>query len=352
MSLDKRGNLWHYDFIVGGDRYRGTTKCTSKTAARAFEENVRRSVSLGTPPRSNLTLGQVASRWWVARAADLKTAPTIAIRLQITLQLLGANTPIEAIGMAEIADAMQRRRVEPTRQGRLPTNSTVNRDLIDTTMSPIMTYAAETLELSVKKIVWRTLKLREPKGRDRTFTAIEIAAWRAALPSWHRDTFDFCKRYGVRLQAAFFPIECVDAQAGRINMPKGKNGLSQSILLLPEDQKSIALIYARAKVAGLKTLWFRQMADKRLRATRWRGFQHASRTALDTAGIKDTRPVHDLRHHAGTTLVRETGNLAAAKKLLGHQNIQSTMRYVHADDSDVFEAMSEAYVTKSTTKAG
>ena len=242
---------------------------------------------------------------------------------------------------------MQRRRLETTRQGKTPSNSTINRDLIDTTLRPILNYARRVLKQPVCEIEWRELRLAEPKGRDRAFTQAEISAWREALPAHHRVVFDFAARYGVRLMEAFFPLDCVDAEAGRILLRDRKNGRGHNLRLLPDDQRTIAALYARAQKAGLATLWFREMATGQLRPIHWRGFQSASQAALKTAGITNARPVHDLRHHAGTTLVRMTGNLAATKALLGHDNIQSTMRYVHADDDDVYAAMTKAHPPKS-----
>jgi hypothetical protein len=351
MALYKRGDVWHYDFTVKGERYRGSTGLRSKTAARQVEDRERELATLGEPRREELTIEAAAAKWFTARAADTKSAKTTAIRLEIMLRLIGPSTLVSNIDTPEIEEAMQKRRHEVTRQGRAPTNSTVNRDLIDTTLRPILRYANRVLKQPTNEIEWTELRLTEPKGRDRTFTGAEIAAWRAALPKWHRAVFDFAARYGVRLREAFFSLDCVDAEAGRILLRGRKNGRGHNLRLLPEDKALVAALYSRAKAAELTTLWFRENADGSLSAIHWRGFQHASRTALDRAKIADARPAHDLRHHALSSLVRKTGNLAAAKRLAGHDDIASTMRYVHADDEDVFEAMRHAYVTSSVTEA-
>lgn len=356
MSVYRRGDVWWYNFTIGRERYRGSTGQTSKTAARKVEARERERAALGAADRDIPTLEAIAAQWFVSRAADKKSAKTTAQRLEIMLRLMGPDTLIVDVDSPEIEAAMQARRLEPIiRSGkatsRLPSNSTVNRDLIDTTLRPIMTYARKVKKLPVAEIDWSELRLSEPKERDRTYSKAEIDAWRNALPAWHREVFDFAARYGVRLKEAFFPLDCVDVEAGRISLRGRKNGKGHTFRLLPEDRRRIAALYSRAHGAKLATLWFREMKDGSLKAIRWRGFQSASRTALDAAGIADAKPVHDLRHHAGTTLVRRTGNLAAAKRLLGHDNIQSTMRYVHADDDDVFDAMCHAYGTNDVEEA-
>lgn len=348
MSLYKRGEVWHYDFTVKGHRYRQSTGLRSKTAARKVEDAAKERAALGSLARQELTLAEASYKWFEARAADKKSAKTTAQRLEIMLRLMGPETPVSMIAEPEIEEAMQLRRKEATRQRRTPTNATVNRDLIDTTLRPVLRYARRVLKQPVADIEWTELRLSEPKERDRRFTREEMEAWRGALPRWHREPFDFAARYGLRLSELFFAPECVDPSAGTVSLRDRKNGRGHTIRLLPGDRTRIAALYSRAVEAKLETIWFRETA-KGLEPIRRRGFQSASQRALAKAGISDARPVHDLRHHAGTTLVRRTGNLAAAKRLLGHDNIASTMRYVHADDDDVFEAMRHAYGTNDAT---
>ncbi len=347
--LFRRGEIWYYDFVVNGERHKASTRLRSKAAARVVEDRARERAALGEPARPRLTLGEVAAKWFVARQEGKKSAATVAVRLEIALRLLGAGTFVDAIEAPDVEDAIQRRRLEPIhakhnrKSPRGPSNTTVNRDLIDTTLRPMMAYAGEILLQRVKPIPWKALRLAEPKGRDRTFTGAEIAAWRERLLPHHRPVFDFAARYGVRLTEAFFPLANVDVEAGQILLRKRKNGRGHVVRLLPEDRATVAALYSRAAAAELETLWFREMPDGSIRAIQRRGFQSASRVALDALGIADARPVHDLRHHAATTLVRRTGNLAAVQALLGHDNIQSTMRYAHADSDTVFGALCTAY---------
>ncbi|WP_162559796.1 tyrosine-type recombinase/integrase [Methylobacterium radiodurans] len=48
-----------------------------------------------------------------------------------------------------------------------------------------------------------------------------------------------------------------------------------------------------------------------------RGLATYMRRAIEKAGIKDLRPMHDVRHAAALTL-RATGNLRLVQNLLGH----------------------------------
>jgi len=54
--------------------------------------------------------------------------------------------------------------------------------------------------------------------------------------------------------------------------------------------------------------------------------------ACRRAGIKGLR-FHDLRHTAATRMVENRANIVAVRRVLGHADINTTMRYVHPDDS-------------------
>lgn len=340
MSLVLRGGTWHYDLQFAGVRYRGTTRCRKKGDAKLFLENFRRDLALGTPdPASERTLKDVSIEWFQAKVAGRKSETTVGFRLDIMLRHFDGGSPIASIGAAEVQKAITQRRHEITRQGRLPSNSTVNRDLIDTTLRPIMRFARRNLELPVRDIAWSDLRLNEPRGRTRTFTADEIAAWRAALPEWHRPLFDFINRYGVRLKEAFFPLDALDVSGGRVALRARKNGSTHYLPLVPADLAEMKARLGRAREADLNTVWFRQKPDGSLSAITPRGHQAASQSALKTAKITDARPVHDRRHHAATQALKTSGNLAVVKQLLGHESITSTARYAHVSDADVLAAL-------------
>ncbi len=60
--------------------------------------------------------------------------------------------------------------------------------------------------------------------------------------------------------------------------------------------------------------------------------------AKKAAGVENFR-FHDLRPTRCTRILRATGNLAAAKEALKHRSIKTTLRYAHATDDDVRQAL-------------
>jgi integrase len=57
--------------------------------------------------------------------------------------------------------------------------------------------------------------------------------------------------------------------------------------------------------------------------------------------------LHDTRHTTATRMVRSTGNLKLAQKALGHANISTTVKYAHAVEDDVRDALEKVSAIKS-----
>lgn len=344
MSIFNRGGYWHYDFIVKGERIRGTTRiaATTKEPPKPIRDHVKRlreRAALGETARRVLTIEQAAAKWFVAKMEGKRSEATVSQRLEIAMRLIGPDTLVCDIDTPDVEEAMQRRRVETTRQGKTPTNATVNRDLIDTTLRPILRYAKRVLKQPVKDIEWGELRLKEPSERVREFTPEEMDAWGAALPAWHRPIKDFIARYGLRLREAFIHPSWFDGKRITIPADKRKNGRALVLPLLPQHIPDIAARVGRAREAKLETIWFKE-TKRGIEPIHWRAFQSASKTAQKAAGVANARPAHDLRHHAATAALRRPGaTLTGVQKLLGHKSIASTARYAHANETDVLIAL-------------
>ncbi len=64
----------------------------------------------------------------------------------------------------------------------------------------------------------------------------------------------------------------------------------------------------------------------------------AFRSTVARAGLKDLH-FHDLRHDLATNLYRETHDLQAVQKVLGHSVVTTSARYAHVVQTDVDAAM-------------
>ncbi len=65
---DRRSPFWRYDFQIGGRRFFGSTKCTSKREAEKGEaaerEKAKRQIEQRRTAATSLRLDDVAGRYW------------------------------------------------------------------------------------------------------------------------------------------------------------------------------------------------------------------------------------------------------------------------------------------------
>jgi integrase len=61
----------------------------------------------------------------------------------------------------------------------------------------------------------------------------------------------------------------------------------------------------------------------------------------ESMGLQDDPDfvLHSLRHTTATRLLKKTKDITKVQKLLGHKKLQTTMRYAHISDEDLFEAV-------------
>jgi integrase len=80
--------------------------------------------------------------------------------------------------------------------------------------------------------------------------------------------------------------------------------------------------------------------------------KHSFTSAVSDAGIEDFT-FHDLRHMFGTRLAAPGADVVKIRELMGHASITTTMRYMHASDSDKRDAiarMAARYAQKDCHK--
>lgn len=358
MSVRRRkaGGVYHYDFTdENGERHRGSTRVRDKAAALKVEDDRRRRAALGAPPEPVPNLEAAFAIWFKARVEGKRSRGKTARCIEVVLRLMDPRALVTSIDTPDIEDAIQARRLEKARshvkkgEVRSVSNATINRELIDHTLRPMLRYFRRVKKLPVADPVWKDLRLPEPIPRARERAPDELEAWRAALPEWHRPLMDFYLCYGVRWTEAFFPPDAYNPATGRLTLGERKAGDEHGITLLPEHRDAMAERARIAAEAALGTVWFRERRGKLLALTP-RGFQSASSKARRAAGIPEGRAVHDFRHHAGTATMRAGKNLMVVKKLLGHASIISTARYAHASDDDVLNALRLATGTKATKR--
>jgi len=353
---------FHYDFQIKGRRFSGSTGVETRRAAEEVERRIRRSAALDElDDASTMTLDQAAARWWDEHGATLKGGDRLEARVERVVTLIGPRTPLREITTKVVARAIERRRGQVRTHAKgdkarqyLPSDSTVNRDMIDT-LRPILNRARRTWEAKLPEIDWAALRRAEPRPRPTEFAGDDYQRMLAEVrPHWH-GMIDFARRYGVRLAELFFgldDLDVTDLDNARVKLRERKGGDEHVIPLLPEDAALMAARLGRARAAKLKTVWFRERrlpgpgGKVILKPLTYGGLEIAVRRAMTRSGLraaKGMKGIHATRHHAAMQTLRRTGNLRVAQLLLGHRDIKSTMVYAHAIEDDVRKALSEVH---------
>lgn len=71
-----------------------------------------------------------------------------------------------------------------------------------------------------------------------------------------------------------------------------------------------------------------------------RTIQNVFKESLIKSGIKKDATPHTLRHSFATHLIENDTNILKVKELLGHDNINTTIQYIHLAKNDVFSIVS------------
>lgn len=360
MSVYKpsTSRVWLYDFVIAGKRYYGSTGVLNKRVAAEVERQKRVEAATGQLGQvARMTLDAACGRYWIEKGRHRGDADDVERRLGALLSLLGKSARLGDINQAVVAQAIERRRGityrrasdrkgKPAKQYAV-SDSTVNRDVIET-LRPVLKRARthwtpKGASHGLPDIDWRELRLSEPRALSRIYTDQERAAWLAACDEEARLALDMILTYGLRYGELFFPLDAahLDTDEPTLTLQKGRK--RDVILYIPlrrDHARQLAARVSRAREAGLAHVWFIQRG-KRIVALSYSEVEGRLTRAADAAGITGGRRIHGARHHAGSAVLRRTGNLKAVQSLLGHASISSSQRYAHVPLNDLRAALED-----------
>lgn len=341
----KNSPHWQYDFQHKGRRYHGSTGTPSKSAAKAFELAERQRVAEGVQIKPDLTIDDACGNYWSIVGQHERNRVTTEGQLERLRSFFGGNTLIRDLDRAELDKYVARRRGQRARNKQtLVSNATVNREmqLLKRVIKRVPAKYAK------PEIEWDGIMLTESQERVRELLPDEEARLFAKLPPDLANVAEFAMLSGQRKSSVITLLwNKVDLRGERATL-RVKGDKWHSIPLTP---RMIALLANQPKV-GPRVFTYvcerpsppRADRPRRLKGERYPfsvgGWARKWQKALKDAGIEDFR-FHDLRHTAGTRVLRASKNLKAVQKLLGHTTITTTARYAHAQEDDVRDALME-----------
>ena len=329
MSLykPKKSPYWHFDFVIEGHRFYGSTGCEDRRLAKKIEdmERVRAVHGRYFPTKETMILDIACDRYWIDVARDQPSARTTSYQLANLVSGLGRDTVLSDLTTRNIADYVSRRRARKTRRGIFISAASLNRET--ELLRRVLYRARDAWDVGVPTINWKALKLKEAPPRHRVLSDDEESRLLVAAAPHLRAPIVFSLLTGVRMANAIgLDWRQVDFAARSITLRvKGDR-----TVVLPLTEQLIVLLANEGPETAGRVFTYRGRAIKS-----WR---RAWVNALRRAGISGLR-WHDLRHTAATRTLRASGNLKAVKEMLGHADIASTSRYAHVMLDDVRAAM-------------
>lgn len=368
MSVYKspKSRFWQFDFVISGRRFHGSTGQATRRAAEAVERQRRLEAATGQfGAVAKLTIDEAAGKWWAEVGIGRGDAKDVERRIANLVALIGKSKTIGEIDQSVVAGAIEKRRGQVLVRGKkdgakqyLPSNATVNRDIIDT-LRPILRrarthWATASAPHGLPEINWGDLRMKEPRALSRIYSAEDRLRWIAACDEDLRLALEIMLTYGLRFGELFFSPAALalDGDEPTLTLQKGRK--RDVILHLPlrlDHARALAAKHSRAVEAELPHLWFFQ-GRKKLEAYAYAQVEYRISKAADDAGISGARRIHGARHHAASTILKRTSNLKAVQGLLGHASINSSQRYAHVLTADLRAALEDDIPQNSPGAAG
>ncbi|MGC2853911.1 site-specific integrase [Novispirillum sp. DQ9] len=348
MSLykPKGSSFWHYDFVLRGRRFHGSTKTESRADAREVEaaerEKARRTMVLGeAPARPPMSIDLAFGRYYQEVSHRLVVADDDFRAMARLKDMLGAGTLLSELTDDVLARFVSRRRgMKARNKDTLVSAATVNRDV--ELLRRIWRRAEKVWRVDVGQPPdWGAHLLKEPKERVRELSVDEETRLFKALREDFQPLVYVAMRLGVRFAGlTTLTWKAVNLQAGTMTVTLKGGG--KSTKRLPSDVVAVLANQQDRHPIYVFTYVCQKTRGNRKKGERYpfsaNGWRKAWADALAAAKIEDLK-FHDLRHTAATRVLRATGNLKLVQRLLDHTTIAATVRYAHVDDDDILAAL-------------
>jgi integrase len=196
------------------------------------------------------------------------------------------------------------------------------------------------------KLIYRTPRFRLVKENGRSLAldadmeakliaAAALCGWRSKSFDLFRDVVVLMRDTGMRNERELYRtrIEHIDWINKFIFVPDSKTPSGRR--RVPISDRVLAILGARC--AGRNQGWV--FPSKRSRSGHLTTVGKLFREARAKAGLPKDLVLYCGRHDYGTRVLRETGNLAAVMKTMGHKDVRTAMRYQRPELDIVREAL-------------
>lgn len=256
---------------------------------------------------------------------------------------IGESARLDTIADLLVGKLVARRRGEKGRHGQELSKATVNRSVTEP-LRKVLRRAARINRLALP-IDWNLHLLDEPEEVVRELQAGEEARLfdETVMRSDFAPAVQVALLLGLRA-GEIRRMTWADVDFGNRRIKVQAKRKTRFVPIIPEVREILFPLQGHHS-RFVFTYEVRRTRDGRTAGERLplseTGFNTIWRRLRARAGIEAFR-FHDTRHTAATRVMRQSKNPKTVQKLLGHANIETTMRYAHVYDDDVFEAVALA----------
>jgi integrase len=330
MDIYKRKGTKHWlaDFTVNGQRFRKSTGATTKAKAMEVAAELLRQARTGAAPQQRgpmpLLTVFVEERFLPYIHASQLDSDTK--RYYETGWRLLSGTHIAGWRMDRITT------VEAELLRFPGTGSTANCAL--RTLRRILSLARE---WNVSQAAPR-IKLRREKERTAIFTAEREKAFLDVAPQPLKDVFLIVQDSGMRPdEVTRMRWDNVLWDKNLIFVPDGKTEKAKRHVPLSDRVRNLL----RVRAQDAKSEWvFPSKRSVKGHISYFPVGKQFSETRKD-AGLPDDIVLYSARHSFATDMLDKTGNIVLVGKMLGHQSVTTTQRYLHPELKDIAELVNQ-----------
>ncbi len=330
MDIYKRKNskFWLADFTVDGQRFRKSTGVTTKTKAMEVAAGLLRQAQTGTAPARkgpmpvlSVFVEEQFLPYIQASQLDSNTKRYYETGWRLLSATRIAGWRLDRITTVE-AELFQ-----------FPgTGSTANCAL--RTVRRILSLACEWKVLQTAP----RIKLRKEKERTAVFTAERERAFLDAAPQPLKDVFLIVQDSGMRPDEVIrMRWDNVLWDKNLIFVPDGKTDKAKRHVPLSDRVRSLL----RVRAQGSTNEWI--FPSKRTKKGHISYFPVAKLFAETRrkAGLPGDLVLYSARHSFATDMLDKTGNIVLVGRMLGHQSVTTTQRYLHPELKDIAELVNQ-----------
>jgi len=333
-SEGKNGGRWKYRFQINGQRYTGTIKTArTKGDALAVVTEIKEAIHKGKYQKpSRLPLfsefaNNVYLPWADANKRSAYNDHLICKMLVDHFRWLR----LDEITPKTIRDFQQQRRATKTKHGQPRNNATVNRET--SILSRILTLAVEEELLptnparAVKPLKSRSHVIRSLSSAEEQRLLPFLTGERAHLRAVVLVALHTGMREGELLTLKVHQILFL-ADTPVVSLTRTKTDRARNI---PLNAVALRELSALCEGKGINDYVFQSPHPKH-QGDRYKETKRGFMKACELADVPNFR-FHDLRHTFGTRLAEKGVPIHQIAELMGHSDIRTTMKYVHAATS-------------------